>query len=103
MVRLFKRFFSNVYILDEFRTSISCILCHSRSKNIKSDKVVGVTKGGNDIKRKVHKILRCTNENCRIIVNRDVAGSSNQEENSYRIINSIELDPVFDRATKLAG
>lgn len=97
-LRLLRRSFDHVYLIDEYKTSIICNKCHHRCNNpVTTSKIVGYYKDDNPIKRRVHKILRCTNENCRIYWNRDVNGSSNILCHANSILSSKPLPEAFVR------
>lgn len=99
ILRLLKKHYPNLYLIDEYRTSCICSNCHSKCENsIKTKKVIYKDKNENPIYRKVHKILRCTNESCRIYWNRDVNGSLNITKNGKLLLLSKELPEIFRRS-----
>jgi hypothetical protein len=100
LLRLLRRRFEHVYLIDEYKTSVSCSACHARCENsVYTKKVVSHDKDGNPRFRRVHKILRCTNENCRIYWQRDVNGSSNIHSIGKSILAGASIPECFSRST----
>ena len=98
LLRLLKKRFTHLYLIDEYKTSRCCRKCYSDCENeITTDKILSYTKNNNPIYRKVHKILCCTNENCRIIWNRDINGSGNIEFKSKCILLNKDIPEQFKR------
>jgi hypothetical protein len=101
LLRLLRRRFEHVYLIDEYKTSVSCSACHALCENsVYTKKVVSHDKDGNPRFRRVHKILRCTNENCRIYWQRDVNGSSNIHSIGKSILAGASIPECFSRPSR---
>lgn len=102
LLRLLKRKFQDVYLIDEYKTSVTCSSCHGICNNpITTEKIISYTRDGSPLRRRVHKILRCTNDNCRIYWNRDVNGSSNIHLLGKSILNDDAIPECFRRSISL--
>ena len=73
--RLFKKAGYQVYLVDEFRTSLKCHKCKSDTKKFKYE-ISKKPKSLGKIKL-VHGLIRCKNAHCGIKWNRDYNGSLN--------------------------
>ena len=71
--KLAKKF--NVYILDEYCTSCKCAECHQETDYTKTREY---EKDGEKKTVNVHSLLRCQNEECSKLWNRDVSATVNQ-------------------------
>ncbi len=101
LLRLLKSRFEHVYLIDEYKTSISCSACHGLCSNsVYTKKVVSRDKDGSPRFRRVHKILRCTNENCRIYWQRDVNGSRNIHSIGRCILVDSPIHECFSRPNR---
>lgn len=84
----------NVYLLDEFRTSCKCSSCHQDTENTEPREY---TKNNEKITTKIHSLLRCQNENCGKLWNRDVNATVNQYHLTQCILNGIERPTALSR------
>lgn len=87
LIRNLRRYYTNFFLIDEFRTSCVCHNCHD-----KTEKFI-ITPSY----RKVHKVLRCKNEHCRTIWNRDNNGSLNILTLGKFILHDMKLPEIFRR------
>ena len=75
--RIFDEKDYNIYLIDEYRTSKLCNICESPCKN----KIIHTEENE---PKKVWRILRCSNKNCKIYHNRDI----NSCMNMHKIVRS---------------
>jgi hypothetical protein len=102
LLRLLRSRFEHVYLIDEYKTSVSCSACHGLCSNsVYTKKVVSRDKAGSPRFRRVHKILRCTNENCGIYWQRDVNGSSNIHTIGRCVLTGSPVPACFSRSNRL--
>lgn len=90
--KLAKKF--NVYLLDEYCTSCKCASCHKETDYTKTREYV------KDDEKKtvyVHSLLRCQNEECSKLWNRDVNATVNQYYLTTCILNKIDRPKAFMR------
>lgn len=90
--KLAKKF--NVYLLDEYCTSCKCAKCHKETDYTKPREYKK-----NDEKKtvSVHSLLRCQNEECSKLWNRDVNATVNQYYLTMCILNKIDRPKAFMR------
>ena len=84
----------NVYLLDEYCTSCKCAECHKETDYTKPREY---EKNGEKKTVNVHSLLRCQNEECSKLWNRDVNATVNQYHLTMRILNNENRPKAFMR------
>ena len=103
MKRLFREHGFEVYIIDEYKTSSVCRECKGdvenfmRRPNPKPYETYNDKKQEKGKERLVHGLLRCKNESCSKLWNRDILGSQNIQDKGYCILKGEELPTCFQR------
>jgi transposase len=85
---------AKIYLVDEYKTSKLCHCCKSETDYYKSRTYM---KNGIEKEIVVHGLLRCKNELCSKLWNRDVNGSSNILEKGKFYLTNKEYPKPFNR------
>lgn len=81
------RLYADVMIIDEFRTTKLCSICHEPAFT----------------SRGKHRYQVCQNQNCGMCWNRDVNAGNNMVYKGVTELTGGELDPNYNRNTNLAN
>ena len=83
--RVLKKWVNNLILVDEFRTSKLCYKCHHKTEKMSYNNI------------KVNSVLRCTNNECRIVIDRDINGCKNIFKLFKRSLEGEERPDCFKR------
>jgi len=76
MRRMLERHF-HVYLVDEYKTSKLCSRCETETENMRVGELCEKNGRVSLSEEKLHSLLRCKNEDCGKVCNRDTNGSKN--------------------------
>ncbi len=95
---LFKKILSKIegYLFDEYKTTKVCNSCKSEHGTIQEKKRIN-PKPNKTNQILIHGLLRCKNEECSKLLNRDLNGSTNIGDGAIYYLNNREIHPAFRR------